>query len=102
MNIIEDIADELAVKALELELRSGDEAIIKKMGEVLASSSPTMEERFLTAVRIRRGQKRAMEMLAEFEAGLDGAPAPEDTPEDAPDAPLALPSSDDDVSIDVD
>ncbi len=56
MAVMDDIADELAIKALDLELKTGNEALIKKIADALASSSPTMEETFLTAVRIRRAE----------------------------------------------
>lgn len=63
MAVMDDIADDLAVKALALETASGDENIVRKIADALATSSPTMEETFLTAVRIRRGEARARKVL---------------------------------------
>ncbi len=64
MNRMEDLADELAVEALDLEAELGDEGLIRRIADAIAGSSPTMEETFLTAVRIRRGERRAREALA--------------------------------------
>ena len=64
MSRIEDLADELAVEALDLEAELGDEGLIRRIADAIAGSSPTMEETFLTAVRIRRGERRAREAIA--------------------------------------
>lgn len=71
MSILENIADELAQKALDVEDRSGDETIIRKVAEAIGNSSPTMQEAFLTAVRIRRGDRRAKAILDAELARLD-------------------------------
>ena len=63
MSRIEDIADRLAVEALDLEERLDDDGIVRRVAEAIAGSSPTMEETFLTAVRIRRGERRARDLL---------------------------------------
>ena len=64
MGRMEDLADELAVEALDLEAELGDEGLIRRIADAIAGSSPTMEETFLTAVRIRRGERRAREAIA--------------------------------------
>ena len=69
MSIMEEIADGLARKALEIALKEDDEKIIKKMADAIANSSPTLEEAFLTAVRFRRGEHRAMEVLKAHKPG---------------------------------
>lgn len=89
MSVMDDIADEFAVKALEIELRTGDETVIKKIGDALAQSSPTMEETFLTAVRIRRAEHRARAIFAAFDASSSqpqAAPLDKDLPA-VPDGP---------------
>ncbi|MFB1024252.1 MAG: hypothetical protein QMC33_02705, partial [Octadecabacter sp.] len=58
-------ADEIAQLALADELRTGDESIIQKVAEILGSSSQTLQEAYLTSIRVRRAEKRAREMLAE-------------------------------------
>ncbi|MDC1399249.1 hypothetical protein N8306_01840 [Yoonia sp.] len=61
---LEKIAGELAELALADEERSGDERIINDIAEIVGSSSQTLQEAFLTSVRVRRAEKRAREILA--------------------------------------
>ncbi len=51
---LEKIAGEIAELALADENRTGDEKIINDIAEVVGSSSQTLQEAFLTAVRVRR------------------------------------------------
>lgn len=67
MALTEDIADELAQKALAVFEKSGDDKIVDQIGEVLGASSQTLQEAYLTSIRVRRAEKRAREMLARFE-----------------------------------
>ena len=69
MGVMDDVADELAIRALELEEKTGNETLIRKVADALASSSPTMEETFLTSVRIRRAERRARRYLEALERG---------------------------------
>lgn len=62
---LEQVAGELATLALADEARSGDEDIVNKIGEILGSSSQTLQEGFLTAIRVRRAESRARALLAE-------------------------------------
>ncbi len=82
MAVMDDICDDLAMKALDLEEKTGDEDSIKKIAASLGNSSPTMEETFLTAIRIRRAERRARSLLAEMEVAAD-APKPAAEPEPA-------------------
>lgn len=74
MAVMDDICDDLAIKALDLEEKTGDEDGIKKIAAGLGNSSPTMQETFLTAVRIRRAERRARALLAELVAASDAEP----------------------------
>ncbi len=69
MAILEDVADGLAQKAMELMLRTGDQTIEKRIADEIGASSPTLQETFLTAMRIRKAEQRAMDLLAKYEAG---------------------------------
>lgn len=73
MTRMEELADELALMALELEEQTGDESTVKKVADALGSSSPTMEEVFLTAIRIRRAERRARRLIESLQSG---GPAP--------------------------
>ena len=57
-------ANELADLALAEQAASGDEKIVPAIAEVLGASSQTLQEAFLTAVRVRRAETRARELLA--------------------------------------
>ena len=63
MALTDDIADEIALLALDDELRTGDETIIQQMAEILGSSSQTLQEAYLTSIRVRRAERRARELL---------------------------------------
>ncbi len=88
MAVMDDICDDLAMKALDLEEKTGDEDSIMKIAASLGNSSPTMEETFLTAVRIRRAERRARALLADMVAEAD---APAATATDAPSEEPATP-----------
>ena len=58
-----NVADQLAQKSLELFEATGDEEIFAQVTKIIGSSSQTLEEAYKTAVRVRRAERRALEML---------------------------------------
>jgi len=66
MGVTDDIADDLAKQALDLEAKLGDEGITTKVSEILGASSQTTQEAFLTSVRVRRAELRARTYLSEM------------------------------------
>ncbi len=60
---LERVAGEIADLAIADELASGDIRIIDEIASVLGSSSQTLEEAFLTAVRVRKAEARARALL---------------------------------------
>ncbi|RYH03200.1 hypothetical protein EU805_05605 [Salipiger sp. IMCC34102] len=72
MSYVEEVANELAAKALEDEARTGDDKIVARVGEILGASSQTLQESYLTAVRVRRAEERARSLLAERAASHQG------------------------------
>jgi len=78
MSILEDLADALARDAIESAERLGDDRLIDEMSKAIGESSPTTQEAFVTAVRIRRalGRGRGImeERLGRPGAGTPGAP----------------------------
>lgn len=64
MEYLEQVADGLAKEALALEKQTGDEQLVNEIMKTIGASSTTLEEAFLTAVRIRRAEGRAWELLA--------------------------------------
>lgn len=63
MGVTEDLADELAQSALKAVEITGDEQIIADLANMMGATSQTAEEAFLTAVRVRRANTKAREML---------------------------------------
>ncbi len=78
---LDQVADELADLALADQAASGDIAITETIGNLLGASSQTLQEAFLTAVRVRRAEARARALLAERKANnYQDGPAPEAAP----------------------
>ena len=69
MSTLEDVADSLAKRALELIQQLDDEDIEKRISDEIGASSPTLQERFDTAMRIRKAEVRALALLNKFEKG---------------------------------
>jgi hypothetical protein len=61
---VETVAGELADLTLADAASSGDDNIVEAISEILGASSQTLQEAFLTAVRVRRAEARARELLA--------------------------------------
>lgn len=59
MGIVEDLADALAVDALKAEEETGDDKVVDQVAEILGADSITTQEAFLTAIRVRKADKRA-------------------------------------------
>lgn len=76
MGVIEDAADKLAVESLTIINATGDDAFIQKVADAIGSSSQTMEEAYLTAVRVRRAEQRAHELLKELKDNMQLQIAP--------------------------
>lgn len=76
---VEKVAGELADLALADQEASGDIAIVDMIGEVLGASSQTLQESYLTAVRVRRAEARARGILAQRQA-TNYAEAPKPPP----------------------
>ncbi|SHJ22215.1 hypothetical protein SAMN04488012_10635 [Palleronia salina] len=66
MSLLEELADKLAQEALHVAETTGDETAIDRVAEAIGASSTTMEEAYLTAVRVRRAEARARALLAEL------------------------------------
>lgn len=64
-NYVERVANELADLALADQKATGDIGIVDMIGDVLGASSQTLQETYLTAVRVRRAEERARAILAE-------------------------------------
>lgn len=95
---VDKVADELADLALADQERTGDIGIVDVIGDVLGASSQTLQETFLTAVRVRRAEARARALLSEranSRAGKADALLAEVIEEDDADEPIAIYDMDD-------
>ncbi len=63
MTYLESIADNLAQKVLADPANIDDSTVIDMMAATISASSATLQETFLTAVRIRRAEMRAKAVL---------------------------------------
>ncbi|MEM9578347.1 MAG: hypothetical protein AAF999_15200 [Pseudomonadota bacterium] len=70
MGIVEDVADELALESLKIINATGDDAFVQRVADTIGGSSQTMEEAYLTAVRVRRAEQRARAVLKELTAEM--------------------------------
>ena len=71
MGILDEMADEIAQLALADEARSNDEQIVKQIGEIMGTSSQTLQEAYNTAIRVRRAEARARKLLADRKRAFD-------------------------------
>ncbi|WP_149142091.1 hypothetical protein [Gemmobacter caeruleus] len=63
MSVTEDLADALARDVLSAMDEMGEERFYMEIGKMLASLSPSMEDGFMTAMRVRLAERRARELL---------------------------------------
>lgn len=71
MSLLETLGDELARKAIEAELRFDDETIPDEIGKAIGATSTTLQEAYLTALRIHRAARRAEALLAKIIQGRE-------------------------------
>jgi hypothetical protein len=69
--ILEKIADDLALTALRLETELDDHTVVDRIAKHIGTSSPTVEEAFRTAIRMRRAEASAQAFMAK----IGGKPA---------------------------
>lgn len=63
MAIAEDLADKLAARVIAHVEKTGDEEMIAVMSTPLGDSSQTLQEAFITSVRVQRAAIRADRLL---------------------------------------
>ena len=65
MRVVEELADNLAKDAIELANKLGNDDVIYETAKVLVATSSTMEEAYMTSIRVRLAGRRARRFLAE-------------------------------------
>ena len=77
MGVVEDMGDQLARDVIAAMEETGDERLHEKISKVLLDASPTMQEAFLTAYRVRVAEQRGREVVAAvLKARREGTAAP--------------------------
>lgn len=77
-DFIQDLADELARDTLIGQVELGDEQFWEQVARVLGAASPTLQDAFLTSIRIRLAERRGRLFLDKaLAAKRKGAALPE-------------------------
>ncbi|OBY27337.1 hypothetical protein [Leisingera sp. JC1] len=70
MGTIETLAQKLAVDTLKVQDASGEERFYVEVGQVLGAASQSLEEAFLTEIRVRLAERKARDFLNKKVADL--------------------------------
>jgi len=65
MGVVDDLADALAKDEIAIANAIGDDNVIYETAKILEATSATMQESYMTSVRVRLAERRAREFLAE-------------------------------------
>jgi hypothetical protein len=84
MPVLQDLADQLAEDVLAAEPELGDDRFYEKVSSVLMAASPTFQEAYITAIRVRLAERRGREFLEKALAAKRGLI------EEAPEAPVEI------------
>ena len=77
MSVLEDMGDALAREVIAAMEELGDERFFDKVSKVLLDASPTMQEAFLNAYRVRVAEKRGRAFIeASLKAKREGGSGP--------------------------
>ena len=69
MRVVEELADNLAKDAIKLANKLGNDIVIYETAKVLVATSSTMEEAYMTSIRVRLAERRARRFLEEQAQG---------------------------------
>lgn len=69
--LAEKLADELAAETIKHIERTGDEDVVSVIARTLEDSSQTLQEAFITSIRVQRAAIRANELLKKRAASFD-------------------------------
>lgn len=74
MGVTDDLADGLARDVMAAMDEMGNDRFYLEVGKMLGTVSPSMEEAFMTAMRVRLAERRARDFLDRRLAGHRKAP----------------------------
>lgn len=73
---IESLASKLAEDTMKVMDQTGEERLYVEVGKVLAASSQSLEEAYLTEIRVRLSERQARRFLVQRMNELKAAQAP--------------------------
>jgi hypothetical protein len=77
MSVVEDMGDQLARDVIAAMEELGDERFYDKISKILLDASPTMQEAFMTAYRVRMAERRGRAFIeAALRAKREGRTGP--------------------------
>ncbi len=78
MSFIQELADQLAKDVLDAQSELQNDTFYEQVSKVLLAASPTLQEAYMTSIRIRLAERRGREFLERaVKAKRDGVKAPE-------------------------
>jgi hypothetical protein len=78
MSVVETLGDGLAKTTLEAMEHIDDDRFYEKVSRVIGASSPTLQEAYLTAIRVRLAERRGREFVEKaLAAAKSGQAAPD-------------------------
>ena len=72
MSALQLLADKLADDVLAAEAELGDDRFYEKVAQVLMAASPTFQEAYITAIRVRMAERRGRDFLEKALAAKRG------------------------------
>ena len=69
MSLIDELAEKLARDALEVATAQNDPTVIEKVAKTLGDSSQTLQEAFMTVIRIQTAANRGRDTLNALKRG---------------------------------
>lgn len=87
MPLLQELADQLAEDVLAAETELGDDRFYEKVSTVLMAASPTFQEAYITAIRVRLAERRGRAFLERSLAAKRGLI------EEEPEVPVETPGT---------
>jgi hypothetical protein len=85
MGVVDDLADDLARQTMEAMVELNNDRLFYEVAKVVGASSPTLQEAFLTSMRIRMAAARGQTFIDQtLKAKRDGVKAPDAPPDIIP------------------
>jgi hypothetical protein len=85
MGVVDDLADDLARQTMDAMVELNNDRLFYEVAKVVGASSPTLQEAFLTSMRIRMAAARGQIFIDQtLKAKRDGGNAPDAPPDIIP------------------